>query len=183
MASRLVVVLYGPKAVGKSFIAQALESALGIHYLDLDACVLGWMARGMTPDPELGWLRPTLAAIPEALSGHQRLSVEATGVWDSDWQLADELAAAHLTLLRVWVWAPKAETLARLRERIGRKVPVTAAEAARIYDVACTNPENGLFDLRVDTSGQPRIQQTIDTVRGLLDHLNNSEANATRSSS
>jgi hypothetical protein len=87
------IVLYGPKAVGKSWVAQALADRLGVEHVDVDALVLGLLATGVRPDPTDGWLAWVEQRVVAALDTHQLVSVEATGAWDSDWRLADDLAA------------------------------------------------------------------------------------------
>ena len=62
-----VIVPYGPKAVGKSWVAQALVDRLGVRHVDVDALVLDLLAAGVRPDPPTagwrgwssGWLRPS----------------------------------------------------------------------------------------------------------------------------
>ena len=51
-----VIVLYGPKAVGKSWVAQVLAERLGVHHVDVDALVLDLLDAGARPDPADGWL-------------------------------------------------------------------------------------------------------------------------------
>jgi shikimate kinase len=64
-----VTVLYGPKAVGKSWVAQALAERLGVQHVDVDALVLELLAAGSDPTLPLagwrgwssGWLPPSTA--------------------------------------------------------------------------------------------------------------------------
>ena len=44
---RTVLVLYGPKAVGKSQVADVLQRRLGVHYVDADRLVLDLLAAGV----------------------------------------------------------------------------------------------------------------------------------------
>lgn len=88
-----VIVLYGPKAVGKSWVAQALVDRLGVRHVDVDALVLDLLAAGVRPDPADGWLAWVEQRVVAALDTYPLVSVEATGAWDSDWRLADDLEA------------------------------------------------------------------------------------------
>jgi dephospho-CoA kinase len=40
------IVLYGPKAVGKSWVAEVLRTHLGVAHVDADELVLGLLAAG-----------------------------------------------------------------------------------------------------------------------------------------
>ena len=71
-----VLVLYGPKAVGKSWVARALADQLGVHHVDVDAVVLELLAAGARPDPADGWLawvEQRVAAALGAQAGGRRL--------------------------------------------------------------------------------------------------------------
>jgi shikimate kinase len=48
----IVVVLYGPKGAGKSWVAGELNRLAGVHHVDVDRMVLELSARGRRPDPE-----------------------------------------------------------------------------------------------------------------------------------
>ena len=51
-----MLVLYGPKAVGKSWVARTLAEQLGVHHVDVEALVLELLAAGARPDPaDAGW--------------------------------------------------------------------------------------------------------------------------------
>ena len=147
-----VVVLYGPKAAGKSQVAEALRSELGVAYVDADAIVLDLLARGAQPHPDHGWGRPVYEAVTTALLDNPVVSIEATGAWSSDWQLADDLEAAGQRVVRVWVFAPLEITLHRLGERTTRKVRVSEDEARWIWAAARDQAETRRFDLALDTS-------------------------------
>jgi predicted kinase len=149
------IVLYGPKAVGKSCVAQVLGERLGAEHVDADELVLDLLAAGTRPDPGDGWLPEVHRRVVDALQRHALVSVEATGAWDSDWRLADDLEATGTRVLRVWVSAPKEVAMERLARRTGRRVPVSAWEASWIYDQATTRAAGRRLDARIDT-GRPQ---------------------------
>lgn len=163
----LVIVLYGPKAVGKSWVAQTLTEHLGIHHVDVDGLVLELLAAGIRPDPADGWLAWVKRSVVAALGTHELVSVEATGAWDSDWRLADDLQAQGIRVLRVWVSAPKQIALRRLADRTTRRVPVSAQEASWIYDQATTRAAGRRLDAQIDTA-RPRDPALVLAVLGPL---------------
>jgi shikimate kinase len=150
-----VVVLYGPKGAGKSWVAAELSRQAGVHHLDVDLLVLDLLDSGVRPDPRLGWLEHVDREVRSAVAAHPRVSVEATGAWDSDWMLADRLAAARCRVLPVWVFAPVEVTLRRLAGRRGRKVPVSVQDARWIHAEATRRAAGRPFTAVVDTSGPP----------------------------
>jgi shikimate kinase len=150
-----VVVLYGPKAAGKSQVAEVLRARHLVAHVDADAVVLHKLAAGVYPHPGHGWLSHIERAVSSALDTHPAVSVEATGAWDSDWRLADDLKAAGNHVLRVWVSAPLELTLDRLAGRTTRKPPVTDDEARWIYATAHERARGRRFELVLDT-GQLR---------------------------
>src|SRR6185295_13135891 len=83
-----LLLLAGSKGVGKSWVAQIAEREFGVHYVDADVLILDLMANGSSPDPEDGWLAPVQEAVFDALAQHPAVSVEITGAWDSDYELA-----------------------------------------------------------------------------------------------
>jgi dephospho-CoA kinase len=147
----VVIVLYGPKGAGKSQVAGVLRDRHGVDHVDADALVLGLVEAGVRPRPRRGWLAAVEHEVGAALTSARVVSVEATGAWDSDWQLADELEAAGARVVRVWVEAPVEVTLERLTARTGRKVPVSSREARRIHAAASAQAEHRRFDVRLDT--------------------------------
>jgi shikimate kinase len=146
-----VVVLYGPKAAGKSQVAEILRARHRVTHVDADALVLELVARGVRPHPQLGWLPQVEEAVEGALQAGGAVSIEATGAWDSDWQLAQDLEDRGHTVLRVWVSAPLELTLRRLAERTARKAPVTQAEARAIWTAANDRATRHTFDLTLNT--------------------------------
>jgi predicted kinase len=162
------LILYGPKAVGKSWIAQVLAEHLGVYHVDPDDLVLGLRAAGKNPDPHDGWLAEVAAQVQDALAGHDLVSVEATGAWASDWQLAHDLEAGGTRVLRVWVSAPKEVAGRRTGTRAAPRVPVTADEASWIYDAATARAASMRFDLTIDTSSGVDPAQLIKAVRPLV---------------
>ena len=97
-----VLVIYGPKGAGKSWVADELRRRAGVAHVDTDRVVLDLLDRGERPDPRLGWLEQVESEVRGALGDHAAVSVEATGAWDSDWILADRLTAAGYRVLQVW---------------------------------------------------------------------------------
>ena len=164
------MVLYGPKAAGKSQIAEALYQTYGVRQLDADEIVLDLLSHGSQPDPLDGWLIPVERAVMAALRDNVAVSIEATGAWDSDWQLAQDLHASGVRVLRVWVCAPLEMTLDRLARRVSRKVPTTQEEARSIYTTACARARNQTFDLTLDT-GVLRRDQIPDALAPLASSL------------
>jgi shikimate kinase len=148
----VVVILYGPKAAGKSQVAKALSALHGVVAVDADEIVLNLVSGGARPDPSNGWLLPVEQAVMAAMRDNPAVSVEATGAWDTDWQLALDLQAAGARILRVWVCAPLQVTLDRLASRTASgKVPSTLEEARTIYRNARARARNQRFDLTLDT--------------------------------
>ena len=150
-----VVVLYGPKAAGKSWVADELRRRAGVQHVDADRVVLDLLDRGAHPDPQLGWLDQVEAEVLRAVGEPPLVSVEATGAWDSDWMLADRLAASGCRVLLVWVTAPLEVTLQRLAGRRSRKVPVSGQDAAWIQGEATRRAAARSFAAVLDTSGTP----------------------------
>jgi predicted kinase len=162
------VVIYGPKAVGKSVIAQILTDHLGVYHVDTDALVLRALAQGVEPDPVVGWLEPVMDRVRHALEDHDVVSVEATGAWDSDWQLARDLEDLGIDVLRIWVTAPPLIAMRRLINRKIQRAPVTTEEAAEIHDRAVARAEQEEFDMSVDTTSPPDPVRVAETVQHLL---------------
>jgi gluconate kinase len=162
------IVLYGPKAVGKSWVAQTLAERLGVQHVDVDALVLDLLAAGVQPDPTDGWLAWVQQRVAAALDTHQLVSVEATGAWDSDWRLADDLEARGVRVLRVWVSAPKQLALQRLAERPAPRVPMSVQEASWVYDHATIQAAGRCLDARIDTGEQQDPASVVAALRPLL---------------
>ncbi len=150
-----VVVLYGPKGTGKSWVADELCRRAGVQHVDADRLVLDLLDRGERPHPRLGWLEQVEAEVRRTVGEHRLVSVEATGAWDSDWLLAARLTAAGCRVLPVWVTAPLEVTLQRLAVRRGRKVPVSREEARWIHREATRRAAARSFTAVLDTSGTP----------------------------
>ena len=146
-----VIVLYGPKAAGKSQVAAALR-ARGVAHVDADELVLDLLAQGVQPHPQLGWLSEVETAVAEALREHDAVSVEATGAWDSDWQLAEDFEAQGQQVLQVLVWAPLEVTLSRLATRGERRVPISMDEARSMWLASSDQASSRHFQLVLDTS-------------------------------
>lgn len=95
--------------------------------------------------PKTG-LTPIEQAVTAALRDNAAVSVEATGAWDSDWQLALDLEAIPARVLRVWVSAPLEVTLDRLARRASRKAPTTPDAGRWIYDMSRAQAASQQFD-------------------------------------
>jgi gluconate kinase len=162
------IVLYGPKAVGKSWVAEVLRTHLGVAHVDADELVLGLLAAGTRPDPVDGWLAWVRRRVTDALDQHGLVSVEATGAWDSDWRLADDLEAAGARVLRVWVSAPKQVAMGRLAGRTRRRVTVPTEEASWIYDQATARAAGRRLDARIDTGRPPDPAAVVAQLRPLI---------------
>ena len=79
-----LLLLAGPKGVGKSWVAQIAERDFAVHYLDADLLIIALLETGCGPDPEHGWLQPVQEAVFDALAQYPAVSVEVTGAWESD---------------------------------------------------------------------------------------------------
>lgn len=152
------VVLYGPKGAGKSTIAEILHIQYGAAHANADAVALRLLATGAHPHPQLGWLPQVEQEVLSALRNDAAVSVEATGAWNSDWQLADDLTAAGHRVVRVWVSAPCQVTLSRCARRTTVKAPVTVDEARWIHKAASEQARRRAFELVVDTGRCPEAE-------------------------
>jgi shikimate kinase len=164
-----LLLLAGPKGVGKSWVAEIAEHDLGVHYLDADLLILARLENGSGPNPEDGWLEPVQAAVVDALARYPAVSVEVTGSWESDYKLARNAEARGHRVLRLWISAPLEETLARLRTRATRKVPVTETEARSIYERAQERAARERWDATIDTSGPEQPGRAAEVIRHLLE--------------
>lgn len=168
MPGAVCVVIMGAKAVGKSWVADVLERHFGVYHVDADTLVLDLVAHTQTPDKGLGWLTPVEAALVQALTLHDAVSVEATGAWDSDWMLLDRLRHRGVTVRTIWVHAALDQSLARLAARTTPKVPISETEARRIYAESTRRAAKASFDLVVDASGEPDETLLVEQVGSLL---------------
>jgi shikimate kinase len=131
-AEPTVFLLYGPKAAGKSWVADILERELGVEHVDPDPLVLALLRTGRRPDPVLGWLNEVEEAVGRALTRNRAVATEATGAWASDWLLADRLRAVGARVISIWISASLPTTLTRLSRRSGNLV-TDETDARRIY--------------------------------------------------
>jgi shikimate kinase len=163
-----LLVLAGPKGAGKSWVAHIAERDFDVRYIDADLLILELRERGSSPDPRDGWLEPVRSAVLDALARHRAVSVEITGGWDSDYELMRAVADGGHRVVRIWISAPLDETLARLRDRTTRKVPVTEAEARSTYQRAVTRAAREQWDATIDTSGDKPTDIAAFVLRDLL---------------
>jgi len=106
--------------------------------------------------------------VVDALARHALVTVEATGAWDSDWRLADDLEAAGARVLRVWVSAPREVAMGRLAGRTSQRVPVSAEEASWIYDQATARAAGRQLDAWIDTGRPPDPAVVVAELRPLI---------------
>ena len=158
----------GPKAAGKSRVAGVLSDCCAVHHVDPDQVVLALIARDVKPDRDSGWLRYVEEALDRALAVHDRISTEATGAWDSDWQLIEDLRGRGLRVLTVWVEASLTTSLARLGERQEQKVPTTTEEAVWYFQQASHKAQAASFDLVVDGDGDLSDETVVAQLRSLF---------------
>jgi shikimate kinase len=165
----ILLLLAGPKGVGKSWVAQIAERDFAVHYLDADRLILSLLEKGSSPDPEDGWLEPVQEAVFDALAKHRAVSVEITGSWDSDYRLARNVERRGHRVVRLLLSAPLPETLARLRARTSRKVAVSEAEARSTYFQAEKRTRREHWDARLDTSGTEQPDKAAAVLLQLLE--------------
>lgn len=169
VVGRRVLILYGPKAVGKSTIAGILSDHLGVHHVDTDPLVLDLLNQGAHPDGDLAWLPYVEEAVLVALEVHPLVSVEATGAYESDWLLLDHLSDSASRAIPVWVWAPEDVALGRLAARKAHKrVPISKADALRIHRAAMQQAQGRTFCATFDTSAPLSVAEIVDAVRPCL---------------
>jgi shikimate kinase len=164
-----LLVLAGPKAVGKSWVAEIAEREFDVHYVDADLIIQALLKAGSSPDPDDGWLEPVRAAVFDALARHPAVSVEITGGWESDYKLIRSAEDRGHRVLRVWISAPLDESLKRLGARRTKKVPVSEADARAEYARAISRAAREQWDARFDTSGDEQPDAAASLLRQLLD--------------
>jgi hypothetical protein len=96
------------------------------------------------------------------------VSIEITGAWDSDYKLARSVEARGHRVVRLLLFAPFPETLARLRKRASKKVPVSEADSRSIYFQAEERTRREHWDAWLDTSGGEQPEQAAAVLRQLL---------------
>jgi hypothetical protein len=164
-----VVLLAGPKAVGKSWVAEILRQEFGVHEVDADAIVLDLMASGVMPHPTDGWLAWVEDAVTDSLGRFPLLSVEVTGAWDSDFELARRLLARGVMIRWVRVCAGLEESLHRLASRTSSKVPTSEDEARWLYEESARRLDQQRFDAVIDTTGPATREAVVEVVAPILE--------------
>jgi adenylate kinase family enzyme len=162
------VVIYGPKGAGKSYLARLLERELEISHIDPDALVLEWTKQGLRPDLKSGWLTQIAAATKSALEAHKAVSLEATGAWDSDWNLPGLLKDAGHTVITVRLLVDRATAMTRLSNRKEARVPVSVSEAQRIWKEADARRQRRKVDLEIDAAGSDFAECAVRYLREIL---------------
>lgn len=164
-----LLLLAGPRGVGKSWVAEIAERDFDVHYVDADLLILDLLENGAQPDPENGWLEPVRAAVFDALTTYPAVSAEITGAWDSDYKLADEAEQRGHRVVRLLISAPLHETLQRLRTRTAKKVPVSDEEAQATFARVQDRVPGERWDATLDTSGDEQRENVKRVLRQLLD--------------
>jgi shikimate kinase len=163
-----LLLLAGPKGVGKSWVAQLAEREFAIHYVDADLLILALLEKGASPDPEDGWLLPVQASVFDALARYPAVSAEITGGWASDYRLARNVEQRGHRVLRVLLSAPLEETLERLRRRTTSKVPVSDDEARATYAQVEARVPREHWDAKIDTTGAEEPDRVVEALRRIL---------------
>jgi gluconate kinase len=164
-----VVIVIGPKAVGKTTIARLLASKLAVEHIDPDLLAGSFLAAGAMPDPSTGWLEPIVEHVHvRATDGKRPVLVEATGAWESDWMLRPRLEALGHRVSEVWMCAPLATMLQRLPTRDLDRFDVTEAEAVDLYHRATAAASGRTFDLTIDTTEPPDNADLVQRFSTLL---------------
>ena len=164
-----LLVLAGPKGVGKSWVAAIAERDFGVHYVDADLLILELLEKGSSPDPEDGWLNPVRGAVLDALARYPVVSAEITGAWDSDYKLIRDVRDAGHRATCIWICAPLEETLARLQARATRKVPISETEVRSTYQQAVDRARGEHWDATIETSGAERPDEVKAVIGRLLE--------------
>ena len=164
-----VLLLYGPKAVGKSHIARTLAARFSVEHVDPDAVVLEALARGAEPDPTEGWLTPIREVVLAALAPSGGVVTEATGAYVSDWVLGDELQSVGIRVVRVHITAPWEVTRERISARSEDRVAVSPEEARAIFRRSAENTRDRAFALAIDTTKALTEDEITRLFRPLLE--------------
>jgi len=164
-----LLLLGGPKAAGKSWLADLAATQFGVLHVDADVLIMDLISKGATPDPEDGWLAHVLAAVTEALDYHEVVSVEITGAWESDYTLCHHVESIGHEVRRIWITAPLDETLRRLGTRTPPRVPISESEARSLYERGAARAAREHWDAVVDTSGERPTSAVAQVLRRLLD--------------
>jgi gluconate kinase len=166
----LVVILGGPRGVGKTYVAELLEETSGVSYVDGDSSILGWMEAGIEPDPDDGWLEPMRDEVLRRLDTNVSVSVEVTGEWESEYKLMQRLEDAGHRLLRLWLTAPEEEVIERLMNRTReRRLPATELEGRGVYRRGAARAARERWDITLDISGPPNPALLLAEMGKLLD--------------
>lgn len=164
----IAFVLYGAKGAGKTYLARWLHAELGADHVDPDPLIQALLDSGVKPHPTSGWLPQVLHACFAALQRNGRISVEATGAWDTDWRLPDDLARRGDEVIRVWVYAPLDVTLERLAASRPGRAPVPPEEAQRIHELASRHAQGVDFDVVLETTSRAAAETAVEQLRELL---------------
>jgi adenylate kinase family enzyme len=155
------VVIYGPKGAGKSHLARLLERELEISHIDPDTLVLEWTKQGLRPDPKNGWLTEIVRATKSVLETHKAVSLEATGAWDSDWNLPGLLKDTGHDVVTIRLLVDRATAMTRLSTRKEARVPVSASEAEHIWKEAAARRNSQNVDLEIDAVDSDFAERAI----------------------
>jgi shikimate kinase len=163
-----LLILYGPKAVGKSRLARLVQDRFSFSRVDPDSVIPALSAEGGQPDRVDGWLAPLSSLLAAELARHSNVVTEATGAWESDWRLAENLELAGVEVIKGWITAPLETTLHRLRRRQAQRVCTSEEEAIEIYNRAHERAQHAAFAFRLDNGGAEAFDPIPESVRRAL---------------
>jgi hypothetical protein len=149
-------------------VAEILRQELSVREVDADAIVLDLMASGVKPHPTDGWLAWIEDAVTDSLRTSPLVSVEVTGAWDSDFELARRLVATGVMVRWVRVRAGLEESLHRLASRTSSKVPTSEDEARWLYRESARRLDQQRFDAVIDTTGHVTREVVVSAVAPIL---------------
>jgi shikimate kinase len=167
-ASRVVLVLVGPKGSGKTYIGTLLGKELGIRFLRVEPIFLettrGSQLTGTALDAE-GYAR-ILAEVDSALSRERRVAIESTGASEAFPAFLQALRSRYAVKL-VAVRAPLDRCLERVRSR-DQSVHIAVSDE-RVTEINARAGEVRLaWDLEIDNGGPASAEAILAQVRPLL---------------
>ena len=170
------VLLIGPRAAGKSSVAQSLAEALVVQWVDLDELVLRTLSAesAKAAFAELGeaaWRSAESTALKSILDDPPPITATGGGVV-CDVINRERLAAAdHVQV--IWLDVSPEVSRDRLRETAGDRPSLTGQGDAAEEAIAVARSRRGLYEQvagdRVDADGS--IADVTQAVREMITHV------------